>query len=372
MILLFVALLIFLTYTALIALYKREWDRLEDFKTSIKATVRISVIVAARDEEKNLSALFQALDVQSYSKERFEVILVNDHSSDKTLEIAHTSNLQNLIVLNMPGDESTSSKKKSIAHGIESATGDLIITTDADCTPPPRWIETLAQFHTIKEASFIAAPVSYTSDNSLLQIFQALDFLTLQGITAASVSGGFHTMCNGANLAYERNAFHAVNGFEGIDQVASGDDMLLMYKIQKGFSEKVFYLKSKEAVVLTTPMPTWKKFLDQRIRWASKTGHYGDKKVFWSLILVYLCNLLFPGLLIAGIFDPLYLSMALIFLVGKTVVELPFVYDVARFYGKQKLMRYFFFFQPLHILYTVLIGVLSQTGKYEWKGRRTK
>ncbi len=137
MILLFVALLIFLTYTALIALYKREWDRLEDFKTSIKATVRISVIVAARDEEKNLSALFQALDVQSYSKERFEVILVNDHSSDKTLEIAHTSNLQNLIVLNMPGDESTSSKKKAIAHGIESATGDILIRTDAAYIPQP-------------------------------------------------------------------------------------------------------------------------------------------------------------------------------------------------------------------------------------------
>jgi cellulose synthase/poly-beta-1,6-N-acetylglucosamine synthase-like glycosyltransferase len=372
MILLIASLIVFLCYTALIAIYKREWDKLKEFQISNKTSVPVSVVIAARNEEENIITLLHALDNQSYPKESFEVILVNDYSSDKTLEIAKTSSLQNLIVLDMPGDESTSSKKKAIAHGIKSATGDLLITTDADCIPPPRWIETIAQFHTIKEASFIAAPVSYTSNNSLFQIFQALDFLTLQGITAASVSGGLHTMCNGANLAYERNAFLKVNGFEGIDQVASGDDMLLMYKIRQAFPGKIFYLKNKGAIVCTAPMPTWRKFLDQRIRWASKTGYYQDKKVFWSLMLVYLCNLFFPILIVAGFWDHLYWNMALIFLFGKTIVEFAFVYDVALFYGKQNLMGYFFIFQPLHILYTVLIGVVSQSGKYEWKGRRTK
>lgn len=174
-------------------------------------------------------------------------------------------------------------------------------------------------------------------------------------------------MCNGANLAYEKNVFNEVNGFSGIDNIASGDDMLLMHKIAKQHPEKVHYLKSKKAVVSTQPMKTWKEFFNQRIRWASKAKHYNDKRIILVLLLVYLFNLSFLLLLIAGCwfwFIGLWIA--------KTMIEFPFVYSVSIFFGKQSLMKYYFFFQPIHIFYTIISGLFGQFGKYEWKGRKVK
>src|SRR5438552_106784 len=141
-----------------------------------------------------------------------------------------------------------------------------------------------------KNIVFIAAPVVLQNNSSVLQIFQAMDFLVLQGITAASVYKQFHSMCNGANLAYEKKAFEEVNGFESIDHIASGDDMLLMHKIRKKFPGRLNYLKSKKVIVSTQPMKTWKEFLNQRTRWASKARFYDDKRIFFVLLLVYLFN----------------------------------------------------------------------------------
>src|ERR1700741_4803978 len=111
-----------------------------------------------------------------------------------------------------------------------------------------------------------------------------MDFLVLQGITGASVTKKIHSMCNGANLAYEKKIFYEVNGFAGIDHIASGDDMLLMHKIAKIYPGRIGYLKSTEAIVNTQPMATWPDFFNQRIRWASKATHYNDKRIFWVLL----------------------------------------------------------------------------------------
>jgi cellulose synthase/poly-beta-1,6-N-acetylglucosamine synthase-like glycosyltransferase len=179
-------------------------------------------------------------------------------------------------------------------------------------------------------------------------------------------------MCNGANLAYEKKAFHAVNGFMGIDHIASGDDMLLLYKIEKHFSGGVQYLKSKDVIVSTQPVKTWAAFFNQRIRWASKADKYDDKRIFWVLLLVYFLNLSFVVLLVAGCCSSYYWWSALILLAAKTLVELPFIFSVASFFNKQQMLKYFVFLQPLHILYTIIAGWLGKFGSYEWKGRKVK
>ncbi|MEJ7913007.1 MAG: glycosyltransferase family 2 protein, partial [Chitinophagaceae bacterium] len=259
-----------------------------------------------------------------------------------------------------------------IEAAIICAKGELIVATDADCTVPPGWLTTINDFYTFKGAAFIAAPVRFTYTRSILQIFQALDFMVLQGITAAAVSGSFHSMCNGANLAYTKQAFDEVEGFIGINQVASGDDMLLMYKVWQRYPQNVHYLKSKQTIVQTGAMPTWKLFFGQRIRWASKTMHYTDKRVLAVLVFVYAFNVLFFVLLAAGFFSATYWQAALLYWIVKTGIELPFTYAISEFYEEKRLLPYFFFFQPLHMLYTVSIGLLSQLGRYEWKGRLTK
>jgi cellulose synthase/poly-beta-1,6-N-acetylglucosamine synthase-like glycosyltransferase len=370
MLLFLTGILLFGAYAILIWFYKKAWDGLGLYEpqTYPAQPPFLSLIVAARNEAETLPRLLRSLKTQTYPADRFELIVVDDHSTDGTAVLLQ----KEPSVKYLPLCEGVTSKKKAIAAGIAAANGDIIITTDADCVASPQWLQTLSSFYVEKGAAFIAAPVKYMYRNNLLEMFQTLDFLTLQGITAASVTAKFHSMCNGANLAYTKAAFHAVNGFSGIDAVASGDDMLLMHKIWKQHPHSVFYLKSKAAIVETAPMPTWKDFFWQRIRWASKTTAYDDKRIFWALLLVYLFNAFFVVLLGAGFWEPRYWLLAVVLWVAKTAVELPFVYAVARFFDQQKSVRYFFLFQPLHILYTVLIGAISQTGSYQWKGRKTK
>jgi cellulose synthase/poly-beta-1,6-N-acetylglucosamine synthase-like glycosyltransferase len=369
MILLYITITLFLLYILLIIYYWRAWKSIPDFIPSVSSQqTKISVIIPARNEEKNIRQLLQALQEQTYPKELFEVIVVDDHSTDATVAVVQQFLTVKLIQLKEDGINSY--KKKAIESGIAAASGELIVTTDADCLPSPEWLKTIAAFKEEKDAVFIAAPVVIACNSSVLQVFQAMDFMVLQGITGAAVYKKALSMCNGANLAYEKNVFNMVNGFAGIDNIASGDDMLLMHKIWKQYPGKVHYLKSKEAIVSTQPMKSWKDFFNQRIRWASKARHYGDKRIILVLLLVYLFNLSFPALAIAGFFCHHYWLYLAGLWVAKTIIEFPFVYSVSAFFNKQFLMKYFFFFQPLHIFYTIISGFLGQFGKYDWKGRR--
>lgn len=371
MALLSITIVLFTGYSILIIYYWQGWRSIPEFISPAKdLQIKISVIIPARNEEKNIGKLLAALQQQTYPESLFEVIVIDDHSTDKTIEVVRR--YPEVRLLQLKEDDINSYKKKAIETGIAAAKGELIVTTDADCLPAQQWLKTVAAFKKEKNAAFITAPVVYENNSSLLQVFQALDFLVLQGITGASVYKGSMTMCNGANLGYEKKAFDEVNGFSGIGQIASGDDMLLMYKIKRKYPGQIHYLKSKKAIVSTQPMKTWREFFNQRIRWASKAKHYDDKRIFWVLLLVYLFNLSFLALLIAGFFNYHYWFCLLGSWIAKTIIEFPFVYSVASFFNKRSLLNYFFFFQPLHIVYIILSGLWGQFGKYEWKGRRVR
>ena len=374
MVLLMVTVLALFFYAVLIRYYHRYWKRLNTFEPdeNVSSTPFVSVVIAARNEEKSLPQLLKALQQQTYPQQNFEVIVVDDFSTDRTANVLFSFQDSNVRFIQPNVQPEASGKKKAVEAGVKAAKGNLIVITDADCLPQPEWLALMAAFHQQKEAVFIAAPVKFVHNNSWLQVFQSLDFLTLQGITAASVHAGFHSMCNGANLAYTKKAFEEVDGFAGIDAVASGDDMLLMHKIKKKYPDKVHYLKHQQAIISTQPMATWKDFVMQRRRWASKTAYYDDKAVLYVLLFVYLFNCLFLALVIASFFNLFYLYVLVGYLVLKTVIEWPFVNSVAQFYNEEKLMRYFPLLQPLHIVYTISVGFLSQLGKYKWKGRKLK
>jgi poly-beta-1,6-N-acetyl-D-glucosamine synthase len=371
MILIYITFGLLVIYSTLILFYRAGWQQLKSFSQSgFNPSVKISVIIAARNEEENIGILLASLQKQTYPNHLFEVIVVDDHSTDNTATVVNSFSFAKLIKLQF--DNINSYKKKAIETGIAAASGDLIVTTDADCSVQETWLKTIAAFKKETNAVFIAAPVMMGYKPNLLQIFQSLDFLVLQGITAASVQKRFHNMCNGANLIYERKAFFEVNGFSGIDHIASGDDMLLMQKIAQHFPEKVSYLLSKDAIVTTPAAKTWKEFFSQRVRWASKATNYNDIKIFSVLFLVYFFNCALLALLIAGFWMHfLWLAFGGI-LILKTIIELIFIYPVAKFYDKQNLLNLFPFFQPLHILYTIIAGWLGVFGSFEWKGRRVK
>jgi cellulose synthase/poly-beta-1,6-N-acetylglucosamine synthase-like glycosyltransferase len=179
-------------------------------------------------------------------------------------------------------------------------------------------------------------------------------------------------MCNGANLAYNKNVFFEVGGFAGIDNIASGDDMLLMHKIYKKKAEGVKFLLSQNVITETLPMPSWKSFINQRIRWASKADKYDDKRIFTVLACVYLFNLSFLLIPIAAFWYTNVWLLWLILFAGKTFFEMRFLFPVARFYNEAKLLWWFPVMQPFHILYTIIAGWLGKFGTYKWKGRQVK
>ena len=371
MILIVTSIILFVLYGSLMLYYYFGWKQIIPFENNVQTpATRISVIIAARNEEESIGSLLSALNNQSYPATLFEVIVVDDHSTDNTADVVKQFENIKLVTLHEP--EQNSYKKKAIETGIQHASGDLIVTTDADCLPGEHWLSTLASFHQQNEIVFIAAPVVFHHQNNVLEIFQALDFLTLQGITAVSVDSKLFAMSNGANMAYSREIFYEVDGFSGVDKIASGDDMLLMNKIWTRDKQKIQYLLSPDAIVYTPPMKTWKTFLNQRIRWASKAAYYKNITITVVMLVVYFFNLLFPTLFFAGFWNTDYWFWLIGLWLAKTIIEWPFVHAVATFYGKQNLMKYFFFFQPLHVVYTIAAGFLGQIGTYEWKGRKVK
>lgn len=367
-----------LVYAGLLLYYRFGWQQIPSFKPSIRnkaASTSITVIIPARNEEHNLPRLLSALAQQTYPKELVEVIVIDDHSTDGTATVVNMFSNCKLVTLKdfIPPGSINSYKKKAIEIGILQSKGTLIVTTDADCYCTEDWLQTIADFYEETQPAFIVMPVAIDCSSKAIEIFQALDFMTLQGITGASVHKKMHSMCNGANLAYTRAAFEKVNGFVGIDTIASGDDMLLMHKIALQFPLGIAYLKAKEVTVQTAAVHTIKDFLNQRIRWASKADKYDDKRIFPVLLLVYLLNLLLLLFPLAAIFLGVswWLAWGMLLLI-KTVAELFFLYPVAKFFSKQSLLWLFPLAQPFHIVYTVIAGWLGKFGSYQWKGREVK
>lgn len=383
-ILLIISILFLVIYAMLLIYYRIGWGQIPDFTLKETADpvargqspVVISLIIPARNEAENLPFLLDSLRNQTYSKDLFEVIVMDDHSTDETVAIAKKYAFVKCLSLKdfIPEGVINSYKKKAIEIAIEHSKGELIVTTDADCYAQPEWLQTIAAFYNEYKPELIVMPVAINCSAKPIEIFQALDFMSLQGITAASVHKKIHSMCNGANLAYTRKAFNAVNGFKGIDNIASGDDMLLMHKISVQYPTGIHFLKSQHVIVETTPVHTIAAFFNQRIRWASKADKYDDKRIFAVLLLVYLLNLfllLLPILsVVSGQSSVVYYWLLL--LAAKISIELIFLFPVARFFHKSPLLWAFPLAQPFHIIYTVIAGWLGKFGSYQWKERKVK
>lgn len=365
-----------LAYCLLIGVYAYWFLQLKQYQVDVRFTPKttFSIIIPARNEEAMIVKCLAGIKRQKYPTHLFEVIVVNDHSTDKTAELVEQMqlNFPNLKLIHLVNHISTTIhayKKKAIEIAVAQTTGDWIVTTDADCEVPPNWLYMLDNYIQKKQPVFIAAPVMFTLNYTWLGLFQVLDFMSLQGITAAAVAAGYHSMCNGANLAYKKEAFYTVGEFKGIDDIASGDDMLLMYKMKQQYKDQLGFLFSQEVIVTTAPMDSWRNFLQQRIRWASKADRYEEKSIFWVLALVYFFNAFLLVGLLFSLFITGFGTYIWILLLAKTFVEFCFMIPVALFFGKPTSLLFFPLMQPFHIVYTVIAGWLGKFGTYQWKGR---
>jgi len=333
-----------------------------------------SVIIPFRNEEKNLPNLLMSISNLNYSKNFFECLFVNDESSDKSIEIINkwmkTSEVKVQVLNNVR--KTASPKKDAIQTAIQKAKYNWIITTDADCILPENWLNQFGGFAETNDCKMVAGPVALNTVNtSYLQEFQKLDFLSLQG----SSIGGFGIdkpfMCNGANLAYKKNTFVELNGFEGNDNIASGDDIFILEKFIEQYPKEVHFLKSKEAIVTTFALNSWREVIQQRIRWASKSGNY--KLVFPKLIglIVFTANLTLIMALISLIFYPSSWYFVLLMWIAKAGVDMILINQGNKFF-ETKFNGVFNTiaacgFYPFFSVYIVLRSLISS---YQWKDRK--
>ena len=363
-------------YGVLMALYTRGHWNLRAFVAKGKTPqTKFSIVIPARNEAANIENCIAGILAQNYPSHLFELIVIDDFSEDETANIVGSialqyNNVRLLRLQDFTKDENiVAYKKRAIEIAIEQANHPWIVTTDADCSFTNNWLASYDAYIQEHNCVMVAAPVAYKNTGSFLSVFQVLDFISLQGITAAAVGSGSHTLCNGANLCYSKEAFESVGKFSGIDHLPSGDDMLLMHKMKKSYPEKIGYLYAQDTVVTTAPSATLDLFIQQRIRWSSKALGYQDKIIFWILLLVYLVNFSLLVYLPVNLIETGNINNWLVFIGCKTLVEVPFMYAAAKFFKQQKLLWWFLLMQPFHILYTVVAGWFGTFGSYKWKGR---
>jgi cellulose synthase/poly-beta-1,6-N-acetylglucosamine synthase-like glycosyltransferase len=367
-------------YAALLLAYRFWYGKMRVFQLNQieavspgQASTQFTVIIPARNEAANIKACVDSILVQDYPTAAFEIIVIDDFSEDDTAFIVEALHAQypQVRLLKLADyckeGETLAYKKKAIEIAVSVAKGDWILTTDADCIVPKKWLFFYHAYIQANQPSFVAAPVMFTKTAGILNQFQVLDFLALQGITAAAVGAGKHSMSNGANLGFEKAAFIAVGGYQGVDHIASGDDMFLMHKMKQTLHKPVGYLFHPDAIVWTAAMDTWKGFILQRIRWASKARYYDDRSITFVLTIVYLFNLSFLLLAFLGSWSTLLIALAF-----KTFFELFFLDPVAKFFNLKPELRFFVFYQPIHIVYNIAAGLFGQLKTYSWKGRKVK
>jgi cellulose synthase/poly-beta-1,6-N-acetylglucosamine synthase-like glycosyltransferase len=334
----------------------------------LKPKIKFSIIVPFRNEAENLPMLLESFSKLNYPMALFEVILVDD-ASEKEFKIQsfkfQVSIIKNIRLSNSP-------KKDAIKSAMQIVNTDWVITTDADCVVNKNWLLTLDNFIQLQDVAMIAGAVTYRCKNSFLHHFQQLDLASLQGATIGSfgINKGF--MCNGANFAYTKTLFQELNGFEGNNEIASGDDVFLLQKAilsDKFGAKKVHYLKSKNTLVTTKPSDTWSTLFYQRVRWASKTTSYQSGFGKRLGILVFAGNmawLLAVGCWLLGF---LYLQNLLLLLLIKFLADAILILKANHFLNKTKIHN-LILSSFLYPFFSVSVALYSLFGKYEWKGRR--
>ncbi|NBL64641.1 glycosyltransferase [Flavobacterium sp. NST-5] len=336
----------------------------------ISPKIKFSILVPFRDEAENLPGLLHSFSQLNYPRDLFEIIFVNDDSRDNSVEI-----IENFPALSYSFQtlnnkrKSNSPKKDAITTAMQFAKNDWIITTDADCFVHLDWLSTFDSFIQKTNCEMIAGAVSYDAEGSFLHQFQQMDLMSLQGATIGSFGIGKPFMCNGANFGYTKNLFAKLNGFEGNDTIASGDDVFLLQKAIRQFPEKVQYLKAFSAIVFTKPLNDWKALFYQRVRWASKSSSYECSFGKMLALIVFAGNLaiivsFFLTLFSFFSFWNWYLLFAL-----KIFVDFLLLYQTGKFI-QPRMIRYFIFSNLLYPFFSTAVAFYSFFGKYEWKGRK--
>ncbi|MFV8226420.1 glycosyltransferase [Christiangramia aquimixticola] len=366
-------------YLGLVVAFIYGWKKIPEFKLKGNSSENsFSIIIPFRNEAENLPNLFKSLTNLNYPSRKFEILLVNDASTDHSRQLAEIfqNEFQELHIKVLDNiKNSTSPKKDAIRTAIHVSKFDYIATTDADCIVPANWLHYFDEMIFSNNSKMIAGPVGFIQDSArrkaYFQRFEELDFISLQASTVGAFGIDKAFMCNAANMCYEKETFLRESGFNADAGIASGDDVFLLQQLRKK-GLKVDFVKSAKAAVLTNLQQNLSGLMAQRIRWAAKTSSYSSNFAKATGIIVFLKNfslIVFSVLALLGLIP--YQFLMLVFLL-KFIADFILIHKSAKFMKSEELMRNYFWSSIVYPFFTSYVAILSLVKDFKWKGRRFK
>lgn len=364
--------LLLLNYVYFLSDIIRGLKKFSDDNHTIIPDEFVSVIIPFRNESENILFSLNSLASQNYPQDKFEVIYVNDSSTDDSYKkLLNAVKPNNFSVLSLSDFTLNNAfKKKAVSYGIEHARDEIIVTTDADCIHNQNWLRELISGFDSK-IGFISGPVSFVQQPNLFSKIQSLEFAGLVLSGAGLIGIGKPTICNGANLAFRKSVYNKLHGYDDQMYLSSGEDELLMQKIAAETDYSVKFCWSKDAVVFTESNKNIYNFFQQRKRWASKGFFYKNRFLILRLILIYFFYLSITVQIILSIFlSKLFLISLLICLLLKFGLEYKIISKGIDYLFKRDLMKYFVLSEIFQIIYITLAGVAGILGNFKWKERK--
>lgn len=321
-----------------------------------------SIIVPFRNEAKNLGKLVNSIRSNAFPREVYEIILVDDHSTDDSVQLARK--IKDVRVI---GLQEHYGKKQALAQGINAARGDVIITTDADCEVSENWLSSICYYFEERSAKLVSGAVTFRSEKKGFHHLQTIEFASLVGSGAAAIQLAIPGMCNAANLAFEKRAFYNVGAYSNNDHLASGDDEFLLHKIASEYPGTIFFNTFSRSFVKTDPLNSVTELIQQRKRWASKWTYYKHIRNSFLAVFIGLVNL---SVLIAFFYAVAVNQWIWLVILFKAISEAIFLRSILRFVDKSLHPVYFLLLQIIYPVYVVYFAVVANFGGYTWKGRR--
>ena len=368
----FFAIILFL-YFVLFYVYLRSWHKIKT-TDDVNYNNTVSVIVACRNEEKNISKIVDCLKFQKFDNSKLELIFVNDHSEDNTLQLLlnEQKKCSYMRVINL--SSAIQGKKNAIREGVLKSTGDIILCTDADCEMSTFWTQTMVDYFNNKNCRFVSAPVLLNKTDSLFNSYQKLELLSLVITSAAAIGLKTPTLCNGENLAFRRNDYLEINIKEF--KKFTSDDLSLLNYFKKNFFGSVFFVKDSKAIVYTCGQNNLNSYFSQKMRWISSARYFNDLNIILTSILVYTINLIICYSLIQLIyflffdFNLLLFIFYLVIVIVKVLIDFFFLINTLIFFKEKELLKYLSLFVVINSIITTVIVPLSFIFPLKWKGRK--
>jgi poly-beta-1,6-N-acetyl-D-glucosamine synthase len=324
---------------------------------------KVSVIVPCKNEEKNLPFILSDLQSQYYDDDLFEVIIIDDNSTDNTFrEASAHKGIKNYQVLHNP----SKGKKSAIGFGVDNASGELIITTDADCRFGRKWISAYATAYDSAHPDLIIGPVQLKERSGFLGRFMELEFLSLQGVTAGTALAYKPVMCNGANLSFTKETYlrHSKNLHP---EILSGDDIFLLHSLKKDPASEILWLNSPDGIVTTYQTNSFFSFIKQRARWISKAGSYNDASSIALSIVTFVTIISIVFFMIAGIFRYEFWLLFIASFFIKSIADYPLLKEITKKYRKTSLLKWFIPSQVIYPFYVLIVVSYSLFIGESWK-----